>query len=282
MRSWWIPALGLGAALIAVAAQPSSRLPSAQGAVRSTLHVVALGDSDTTGSGDPTGVGWVGRYAHLLRQRLGLTVTVKNLARDGKTSSALLADVRKDRATRSAVKRADILLLGIGGADLNAGDGRWEAGKCKGKACYAADLRAFGRNFESTVATLGKLRGSQKTVLRAITPPNGLTGAEDVIPPFLRPVATEIGVYQAETLRNTICATMTRHRGRCVDVLHAFNGPDGTQDAYTEGLMNHVDCCYPNAKGQQLIAQLLFKTGLKPLRYVPGRAGAEPVERVLA
>jgi lysophospholipase L1-like esterase len=80
------------------------------------LHIVALGDPDTTGSGDPTGVGWVGRYARLLRQRLGVAVTVKNLARDGKTSDVLLADVRGDRATRTAVKHADILLLGIGGA----------------------------------------------------------------------------------------------------------------------------------------------------------------------
>jgi hypothetical protein len=49
-------------------------------------------------------------------------------------------------------------------------------------------------------------------------------------------------------------------------VLRAFNGPDGTENAYRKGLMNHVDCCYPSGKGQQLIAQLLFKTGLKPLR----------------
>ena len=59
---------------------------------------------------------------------------------------------------------------------------------------------------------------------------------------------------------------MTRHRGRCADVLRAFNGPDGTENAYAKGLMNHTDCCYPNGKGQQLIAQLLFETGLNPLR----------------
>lgn len=231
-----------------------------------SLRIVALGDSDATGSGDPTRVGWVGRYAQLLRRRLGLQVTVRNLARDGQTSSQLLAAVRTDAATRNTVHQADIILLGIGGADLNAGDDRWQAGKCKGKACYAADLKAFGRNFETTVALVRKLRGSQKTVLRAITLPNGLTGAEDVIPPFLKPVATTIGVYQADTLRREICASMSRHGGRCIDVLHAFNGPDGTDNAYAKGLMNHADCCYPSGKGQQLIAQLLFKTGLKPIR----------------
>jgi hypothetical protein len=59
---------------------------------------------------------------------------------------------------------------------------------------------------------------------------------------------------------------MSHNGGRCVDVLHAFNGPAGTRNAYTRGLMNHADCCYPSAKGQQRIAQLLFETGLAPIR----------------
>jgi lysophospholipase L1-like esterase len=240
--------------------------PATQGAKAAPLRIVALGDSETTGHGDPTRRGWVGRYAGLLRSRRGLKVTVTNLARDGTTSSRLLSIVRSDSTTRAALRKADIVLFGIGGADLNAGDTRWEAGECSGEACYAGDLRAFGRNFDSVVATVRKLRGSKKTVLRAITPPNGLTGAEDVIPPFLKPVATKIGVYQAKTLLQSICAGMAKHRGRCVDVLHAFNGPDGTENAYAKGLLNHDDCCYPSGKGQQLMAELLFRTGLKPLR----------------
>jgi hypothetical protein len=30
--------------------------------------------------------------------------------------------------------------------------------------------------------------------------------------------------------------------------------------------MNKIDCCYPSGNGQQLIAQLLLKTGLAPGR----------------
>jgi hypothetical protein len=59
---------------------------------------------------------------------------------------------------------------------------------------------------------------------------------------------------------------MAEHEGRCIDVLEAFNGPDGTENAYEKGLMNHEDCCYPNSKGQQLMAELLLETGLAPLR----------------
>jgi hypothetical protein len=59
---------------------------------------------------------------------------------------------------------------------------------------------------------------------------------------------------------------MARHHGRCVEVLHAFNGSNGRGDAYKAGFMNKVDCCYASGKGHQLIAQLILKTGLAPLR----------------
>jgi lysophospholipase L1-like esterase len=224
------------------------------------LRLVALGDSDTTGSGDPTGVGWVGRYAKLLRNKLGVHVAVKNFAQDGKTSRELLSELRRDAAIRRSVRSANVVLLGIGGADLNAGDARWQAGTCSGKACYTADLRAFGRNFEKAAAVVAELRGGGQTLLRSITLPNAVPGAQDVIPPF---ATVEIGRWQAATLRREICAAMRGHIGRCIDVLTAFNGPSGTGNAYARGLMNHADCCYASAKGQQLIAKLLLKTGLR-------------------
>jgi hypothetical protein len=93
-----------------------------------------------------------------------------------------------------------------------------------------------------------------------------LTGAEDVIPPFLKQIATRIGVYQARTANRAICRSMTKYGGRCIDDLPAFNGPAGTADAYKQGLLNHADGCYPNGKGQQFMADLLLKTGLAPVR----------------
>jgi lysophospholipase L1-like esterase len=226
-------------------------------------NVVALGDSDTTGEGDATGLGWVGRYARLLRQKLGLKVVVTNLANGGKTSADLLSELRSDAATRAAVKKAQIVLVGIGGADLGAGDGRLEAGTCKGTACYAADLRAFGRNLDATAAVVRKLRSPKQAVLRAITLPNVIPGAEDVVPAF---ITQAIGVYQNQTLRRFICSAMAKHSGRCVDAFRAFNGPDGTQDAYAKGLLTKNPCCYPSGKGQQVMAGLVFTSGLAPLR----------------
>ena len=48
-------------------------------------------------------------------------------------------------------------------------------------------------------------------------------------------------------------------------MLTAFNGASGKNDAYKSGLLNLSDCCYPSAKGQQLRAELLIKTGTTPV-----------------
>jgi lysophospholipase L1-like esterase len=230
------------------------------------LNVVALGDSETNGSGDPTGLGWVGRYARLLHTKTGQQVHVANLAQEGLTSRALRFDLRTDGAMRNAVKNADIVLLGVGGADLNAGDDNFKAGKCRAEQCYAPVLKTFAGNFDAILASVRELRGSNATAIRAVTEPNVLTGAEDVIPSFLRPVATRVGVYQARTANRAICRETAKYDGRCIDILRAINGPTGRADGYKAGLLNHRQCCYPNARGQQLMAALLVKTGLAPVR----------------
>jgi hypothetical protein len=230
------------------------------------LRIVVLGDSEATGHGDATGIGWTGRYARLLRARRGLRVVLTNLARDDTKSAELLAELRTDSTMRAAVRRADVVVFAIGGADLNTGDDRWAAGGCTGIRCYAGDLRAVGRNLDAMLDVVETLRGSSRTALRAVTPPNALTGAEDVIPAFLRPVATEVGVFQARTLRDRVCNAVSRHGGRCIDTLGAINGRSGTGDGYASGLMNHADCCYPSGAGQQRMAVLLLATGLKPVR----------------
>jgi hypothetical protein len=105
----------LTAVLLAVLSVPASSVSHAATKQPTVWHVVALGDSDTTGEGDPTGPGWVGRYARLLRQKLGLKVVVTNLGRNGKTIRVLLSEMRSDPTTRGAVKKAHIVLVGIGG-----------------------------------------------------------------------------------------------------------------------------------------------------------------------
>jgi hypothetical protein len=201
----------------------------------------------------------------LVQTGTGRTIAASNLAEGGKTSAALLTEVRSDARVRAAIAAADIVVLGIGGGDLNEGDAVLQAGGCNGKACYEGTIAAFTTNIAAIAAEIAKLRTGKPTVLRAITLPNVLPGAEDVIPSFLVPVAAEVGPYEALGLRDATCGAMTTNGGQCIDAVTAFNGPRADMDASKSGLLNHVDCCYPSEKGQALMAQLLYATGLAPL-----------------
>jgi lysophospholipase L1-like esterase len=249
-----------GSATAESAAASTPGTPTEQGG----LHLISLGDSDATGVGDEEGIGWVQRYADLVAEQTGKEVVVKARAREGLTSDALLAQIEQDDGLRDQITDADVVVIGAGGADLNAGDDAWAAGTCSGTACYEPGLAVYERNIADVAGAVAELRGDRPTVLRAVTPPNALTGAEDVIPSFLAPTATEVGVFQARSLRDATCAAVRAHGGECIDVLTAFNGPDGTVDAYAAGLLNHAECCYPNAEGQQLMAELLLETGTDP------------------
>jgi lysophospholipase L1-like esterase len=236
-----------------------SQAPST-GTPRQSVNVVAIGDSDTTGIGDPTAHGWVGRYVDLLHAKLGTAVRSQNLALEGQTSDELLEAVTHDPKVRETLAGADIILIGIGGADLNAGDDALGAGRCKGRQCYAPVLRRFTTNISAIASEVRHL--APHALLRAMTLPNGFPGAGAAFPPF----ATEsLSRYQAESQRRSVCRAMHANAGRCIDVIAAFNGAHDDRNAYASGLMTKNPCCYPSAKGQQLIARLMIATGLAKL-----------------
>jgi lysophospholipase L1-like esterase len=228
-------------------------------------RLVALGDSEITGHGDPSGKGWVPYYADLVAAGSGRDVSVDNRGLDGLTSSGLRAALESNADLRDAIAKADIVVLGIGGADVNAGDDALASGSCESTACYDATISAYGSDVDAIAAEIMSIRAGKPTVLRSVTQPNVLTGAEDVIPPFLRDIATEVGVYVARGFNTATCDAMTAHDGACIDVLTAINGPKGEADGYKAGLLNLEDCCYPNERGHRLIADLLYATGLAPL-----------------
>lgn len=222
-----------------------------------SIQVVAIGDSDATGIGDASGRGWVGRYGELLQRKLGQPLTVKNRAVEGKTSDQLRSDVSDDGSLRQALAGADVILIGIGGADLNPGDDALGAGRCQGRPCYAKILQTFDANMAEVASEVRRL--APDALLRAMSLPNAYPGAGNVIPSF---VTADVSRYQVMTERASVCRAMRANGGRCVDVVRAFNGADASGNAYATGLMTKDPCCYPSAKGQQLIAQLLLATGV--------------------
>ena len=207
----------------------NSALPSSSTSPTASIKVLAIGDSDTTGIGDPSGQGWAGRYGDLLHRKLSTAVHVDNLAVEGQTSDELRNAVAGDDALRQALAKADVVLIGLGGADLNAGDDALQAKQCDGRVCYTPILRRFGENITAIATEIHRLNDT--ALLRAISLPNGYPGAGDAIPPF---ITADISRYQSTAERAMVCQAMQVSGGRCADVVRAFNGPSANRERFDD------------------------------------------------
>lgn len=82
------------------------------------LTVVALGDSLTRGTGDDSGMGYVGLVTEELKERLNPgDIQVYNLGINGQTSQELLQQLGQQNIGRQ-MEEADVILMTIGGNDL--------------------------------------------------------------------------------------------------------------------------------------------------------------------
>ncbi|HWO95065.1 MAG TPA: SGNH/GDSL hydrolase family protein [Bacillus sp. (in: firmicutes)] len=84
------------------------------------FNVVALGDSLTRGTGDPKGKGYVGALMDHLEEKSDQKIFLSNLGIKGKTSAQLASQVKQKEVQRQ-VKKADVILITIGGNDLFRG-----------------------------------------------------------------------------------------------------------------------------------------------------------------
>lgn len=102
---------------------PSASVPSkrvAKAEHDKALHLVALGDSLTRGTGDETGKGYVGYLVDDLRTKTKQPIRLTNLAIKGLRSSQLVEQLKQLEIQRQ-LKQADFVCLTIGGNDLFQG-----------------------------------------------------------------------------------------------------------------------------------------------------------------
>ncbi|OMP67368.1 SGNH/GDSL hydrolase family protein [Domibacillus epiphyticus] len=87
---------------------------------RNGIHIVALGDSLTRGTGDASGKGYVGYLMEDLEKRSDQKMQITNLGIKGQTSVQLAEQVKQQEVQRQ-IKLADTILITIGGNDLFRG-----------------------------------------------------------------------------------------------------------------------------------------------------------------
>jgi lysophospholipase L1-like esterase len=221
-------------------------------------RVVALGDSVATG----TACGcddYVALLARTLDRRQDASVTSTNLAVGGATSADVLTQLSGEH-TRSALSRADLVVVTIGANDVESvsdptsclppGSGVPQ-GDDVVEACYRRQLSALEANLDRMLGEVASARGPGARVL--------VTGYWNVfldgaIARAKGPAYVALADAATRAVNRRIEAAASAHGATYVDLFAAFRGSDGSEDC-TPLLAPDGD--HLSAQGHALIARTL-------------------------
>jgi lysophospholipase L1-like esterase len=225
-------------------------------ATTTQLHVVALGDSVTSGTACRCAA-FPAMYGVLLHDRTGDAVTVDNLGAGGLDSSGLLGRLdQPDSPTVRTTSTADVVLLTIGANDFGDHHDDITTGRCTDTGCVSDELEQLSTNLRRILDRLGALRAGHATTVLVTGYWNVFEDGEVARRTF---PATGRAATNDLTLRvNAIIADVTASTGATyVDLYAPFERPGTDVTALLA-----PDGDHPNATGHHLIAQLLANAGL--------------------
>lgn len=260
------------AALIVSACAPSGA-PTTTTASSSDEHLrlLVIGDSIPYSDFCEGCNGFVDQYAANLETSTGRMVDVVNRSRN---DSANLADIKRqvtgDASLRDQLGTADIVIVSVGYNDQVP----WPAdGPCHGgeadtlgaqiaaillytNECIDETIETYRSDYQSIFGEVSSLVREPR-VLLALTVYNnalGYPGTEGAVS------AGEMEQLATTTKRMTdkwnemLCETGEANNFGCVDIYHAFNGPDGTT---APSAKLGTDYTHPSQIGNDVIAALL-------------------------
>jgi lysophospholipase L1-like esterase len=269
----------------ATATETAGASPSASAAVGldTSWVVVALGDSIAYNSPMvcPGCTGFVDQYAKRLEQEAGHAVAVRNLSTPMLDTQGLLDQLQNSESKRTAVARASVIIVGIGFNDVpwlvsdDPCDGaapfddleRIETAAAKyTEQCVSATAELLRPKLEAVYSQLVDLSAGRPAIFLALNRYNDAIGwCEHQSCPWGSTTPSSFVAAAHLTVDawdRVICETAEKHGFACVDVYHAFNGPEGTEPA---GDMLAADYTHPSQLGNNRIADLLADEGYSPL-----------------
>ena len=169
----------------------------------------------------------------------------------------------RDRSVRRTVAGAAIVSITVGHndtpwnslTDLCDGDHDWRtfvdwSWLLYQGDCLAGELQRYRTQLETMLDEIDALRAGQATNIFLIGIYDDWNGRAGMTPEAAPAVRAVLDAFNATT------AEVADERGAVfVDVMHAFNGSDGTADAAPLLVRDHV---HPNADGHRLIAELML------------------------
>lgn len=241
------------------------------GSYSGRLRLVVIGDSIPYSDFCPGCKGFVDQYAVTLEETTGRQVEVVNRSRN---DSANMTDIEEqligDALLREQLGTADIVIVSVGFND----QAPWPTdGPCHSEqadtlqtqvaaillytdACIDETIETYRSRYQSIFSKVSSLVPGP-SVLLALTVYNNAVGY-----PGIEEVASAEELEQLAALTKRIfdewnamlCDTGTANNFGCVDLYHAFNGPDGTT---APGVVLGADYTHPSQIGNDVIAGLL-------------------------
>ncbi|MFG1909989.1 SGNH/GDSL hydrolase family protein [Kribbella sp. NPDC048928] len=229
------------------------------------VHVVALGDSVTSGSNCNCSA-FPQLYGDLLHNRTGTPIAVSNLGVAGLDSAGLLQRLdQRDSPVELATSGANVVLLTIGANDFGDHHDTVTSGQCTGD-CVADEYEQLTVNLDKILARIHALRDNHPTTIL-------MTGYWNVFedgdvaarqyPPTGRTASDQL------TLRTNaaIDAAATADDATYVDIYTPF------KDSQNITSLLAPDGDHPNLAGHNLIAQLLLAATPNLLPASPRQGG---------
>ena len=234
-----------------LSATPSPR-PSPS---RSTLHIVGLGDSVTSGEHCACD-DYVTGFGHLLQARDGVRVEVTDDGESGSTSDGLARELGSDKDLRTDVGRADVVVVTMGANDLAPALAAWRNGSCPARCSdpEIATMRVDLGRVLDTVQGLdpGRPGGDHPRVL-VTTYWNVFTDG-DVARKAERPGFLAWSDDVTRRANAAITQVAARHGATLVDLYAPFKGGGGADP--TDLLAPDGD--HPDAAGTALISRTVL------------------------
>jgi hypothetical protein len=107
-------------------------------------------------------------------------------------------------------------------------------------------------------------RGGNDTLVRVVTTYNPAIG-DTIDPGWGSSEAAATTTLGTNLLVRAECEVARFHGGRCADVYHAMNGPQGTDAPGRYLVTDQAGYPHLNQRGHRLVADRLFALGLAPL-----------------
>jgi lysophospholipase L1-like esterase len=175
----------------------------------------------------------------------GLPIDFQNDTTNGGTAQELAAMMRTDPAIRGHVEDADIIVIAIGGNDLEPAFNSYKAGNCGGRDrldCFRTVAATLRTAYDGMLTAIDGLRAGRPTAVRMVTTSNEFLSDQSLIETLGADFGTTSGVTITQMDRDAQCEVAVRHHAVCVDLGAVLNGPDlmTPNDVNTQATMQQV------------------------------------------